>query len=240
MTAPPTTSEWPPRYLVVLWTTRSAPSSSGCWRYGEANVLSTASIAPCLWASSAMAAMSRICSSGLVGVSIQTSFVFGVMIVANPAGGGVVGVRGVQAPGLEDPFEQAEGAAVEVGGGGDFVAGPEQAANTAVVAARPEANARPRSPLFERGEARLQRRARRVAAARVLVALVLAGGGLRVGARWRRSARRSPRSPGRRPARRGSPRWRIRLRQCASIRSWVWKKIESLTRRRAIDPNPIP
>ena len=30
--APPTTSEWPPRYFVVLWTTRSAPSRSGCWR----------------------------------------------------------------------------------------------------------------------------------------------------------------------------------------------------------------
>ena len=31
-TAPPTTSEWPPRYLVVEWTTASAPSASGCCR----------------------------------------------------------------------------------------------------------------------------------------------------------------------------------------------------------------
>ena len=30
--APPTTSEWPPRYLVVEWTTTSAPSASGCCR----------------------------------------------------------------------------------------------------------------------------------------------------------------------------------------------------------------
>ena len=42
-TKPPTTSEWPPRYFVVEWTTMSAPSSSGCWRYGVANVLSTTS-----------------------------------------------------------------------------------------------------------------------------------------------------------------------------------------------------
>jgi hypothetical protein len=66
----------------------SAPSASGCWRYGDAKVLSTASFAPCLCATSAMAAMSRICSSGFVGVSIQTSFVFGVMIASKPAGEG--------------------------------------------------------------------------------------------------------------------------------------------------------
>ena len=29
---PPTTSEWPPMYFVVEWTTMSAPSSSGCCR----------------------------------------------------------------------------------------------------------------------------------------------------------------------------------------------------------------
>ena len=40
-TKPPITSEWPPRYFVVEWTTMSAPSSSGRWRYGVANVLST-------------------------------------------------------------------------------------------------------------------------------------------------------------------------------------------------------
>jgi hypothetical protein len=33
-------------YLVVEWTTASAPSASGCWRYGDANVLSTTSSAP--------------------------------------------------------------------------------------------------------------------------------------------------------------------------------------------------
>ena len=44
--APPTTSECPPRYFVVECTTTSAPSASGCCRYGEANVLSTTSSAP--------------------------------------------------------------------------------------------------------------------------------------------------------------------------------------------------
>ena len=41
--APPTTSECPPRYFVVECTTTSAPSASGCCRYGEAKVLSTTS-----------------------------------------------------------------------------------------------------------------------------------------------------------------------------------------------------
>ena len=93
-----------------------------------------------------MAAMSRICKSGLVGVSIQTSLVVGVMICVEPGGDGIVGVAGDEAPRLEDAFEQAEGAAVEIGRGRDFVAGPKQRAKTAVVAARPEANARPASP----------------------------------------------------------------------------------------------
>jgi len=75
--APPTTSECPPRYLVVLWTTMSAPSRSGCCKYGEAKVLATASSAPARRATSAMAAMSSTWSSGLVGVSTQTSRVAG-------------------------------------------------------------------------------------------------------------------------------------------------------------------
>ena len=41
-------------------TTTSAPSASGCCRYGEANVLSTTSSASASWASSASAAMSEI------------------------------------------------------------------------------------------------------------------------------------------------------------------------------------
>ncbi len=70
--APPTTSEWPPQYLVVECTTTSAPSASGCWRYGDAKVLSTTSRAPASCATAASVSMSPMLSSGLVGVSIQT------------------------------------------------------------------------------------------------------------------------------------------------------------------------
>ena len=47
VTATPTTvSECPPRYFVAEWNTMSAPSSSGRWSAGEANVLSTTTSGP--------------------------------------------------------------------------------------------------------------------------------------------------------------------------------------------------
>ena len=66
-------------YFVVECVTRSAPRSSGCWRYGLANVLSTTATAFALCASAAIAAMSMTLSIGLVGDSIQTSFVLFVI-----------------------------------------------------------------------------------------------------------------------------------------------------------------
>src|SRR5207245_8889458 len=39
-TAPPSTSPCPPRYFVVAWRTRSAPSLNGDWSTGVAVVLS--------------------------------------------------------------------------------------------------------------------------------------------------------------------------------------------------------
>ena len=60
-------------YFVVECTTTSAPSASGCCRYGDANVLSTTSSAPASCAISASAVMSAIESSGFVGVSTQTT-----------------------------------------------------------------------------------------------------------------------------------------------------------------------
>ena len=71
--SPPTTSEWPPRYFVAEWSTRSAPSSSGRCRYGVAKVLSTTVIAPATAASRATALMSMTFMSGFDGVSIHTS-----------------------------------------------------------------------------------------------------------------------------------------------------------------------
>ncbi len=60
-------------YFVVECTTTSAPRASGCCRYGDANVLSTTSSAPDSRAISASALMSATDSSGLVGVSTQTT-----------------------------------------------------------------------------------------------------------------------------------------------------------------------
>ena len=64
-------------YLVVEWITTSAPRANGCCRYGEANVLSTTHHAFAWCAICATAATSTIFSSGLVGVSAQTTFVSG-------------------------------------------------------------------------------------------------------------------------------------------------------------------
>ena len=74
---PRITSLWPLIVLVRLSITRSAPSSSGRQRIGEANVLSISSDALRRWAISASAAMSATSSSGLAIVSARTSFVFG-------------------------------------------------------------------------------------------------------------------------------------------------------------------
>ena len=66
---PPTTSAWPLMNLVMECSTTSAPRSSGLWRYGLANVLSTASRLPCSWAMAAAAGMSVTCIAGLDGDS---------------------------------------------------------------------------------------------------------------------------------------------------------------------------
>ena len=85
-TAPPTTSEWPFRYLVVEWQTTSMPSASGRWKKGVAKVLSTTLTAPRARAMAAMAARSAILSMGLVGLSSHTMRVRGVMARSTFAG----------------------------------------------------------------------------------------------------------------------------------------------------------
>ena len=69
ITAPPTLSEWPFRYFVVLCTTTSAPSFSGFCRHGVRKVLSTTEISPRSRAIRAVAAMSVRVMIGFVGVS---------------------------------------------------------------------------------------------------------------------------------------------------------------------------
>ena len=76
-TMPPVTSSWPPRYLVVEWTTRSAPRVRGRWSMGLAQVLSQTHSAPADWAMDAISAMLVILSSGLDGVSTQIMRVLG-------------------------------------------------------------------------------------------------------------------------------------------------------------------
>src|SRR5690606_11743973 len=75
--APPTTSEWPSRYLVVECVTMSHPKASGFCRNGVANVLSHIVRTPRPRHIPAIAAMSHSLSSGVDGVSIAKGFVFG-------------------------------------------------------------------------------------------------------------------------------------------------------------------
>jgi hypothetical protein len=109
------TSEWPPRYFVVEWTTMSAPSSSGRWRYGVAKVLSTTTSAPTACAASAAAAMSITFRSGFVGDSSQTMRVFSSRCSARPGAISSAGKEGeVVALRLVDLGEHAVDAAVDV------------------------------------------------------------------------------------------------------------------------------
>ena len=85
MSAPPRPSEWPLRYLVVECITMSAPSASGLCSTGDRNVLSTLTSAPCAWAIFATAAMSVSTMSGLLGVSMCTSLVFGFIAASTAA-----------------------------------------------------------------------------------------------------------------------------------------------------------
>ncbi len=86
---PPTVSEWPPRNFVVECMTMSAPRASGCWRYGEQNVLSTTTIAPTRWASSERSGMSASRMVGFVGDSRWSIRVSGRMALSTAAGSAV-------------------------------------------------------------------------------------------------------------------------------------------------------
>ncbi|MOA24863.1 hypothetical protein D3C78_1455610 [compost metagenome] len=72
-TMPPMASAWPPRNLVALCSTRSAPSASGFWFTGVAKVLSITTSAPAACPAAARRRMSCTFSSGLVGDSRYSS-----------------------------------------------------------------------------------------------------------------------------------------------------------------------
>ena len=145
--APPTTSEWPPQYLVVECTTTSAPRVSGCWRYGEAKVLSTTSSAPASWA----IAGQRLDVGDVeqrVGRRLDPDHLgLPGRIAARTASRSATGGRRVlEAPRSGDLVEQPERAAVRVVGDDHVVAGPADARSSVSSAASPLANAKPRSP----------------------------------------------------------------------------------------------
>ena len=85
LTDPASTSECPPSHFVHDSMTRSAPSSSGRQRYGEANVLSTTTVRPWRCPRAASAARSATTSVGLEIVSRYITRVRGVM-AASTAG----------------------------------------------------------------------------------------------------------------------------------------------------------
>ena len=157
--APPTTSEWPPQYFVVECTTTSAPRVSGCWRYGEAKVLSTTSSAPASWATAASASMSPMLSSGLVGVSTQTSLVSPGRIAARTASTSDTGAGGVrEAPRLARPWRTAGRCRRTRRRGSPRGRRARTAPRSRVCsAARPLANAKPALALLERRDGALER-----------------------------------------------------------------------------------
>ena len=175
---PPTTSLWPPRYFVAECTTTSAPSVSGCWRYGVANVLSTTTSAPRSWASCATASMSIHVSSGLVGVSSQTTRVSSGHAAAS-ASTSVRSTADHSTPsGDQHVGDQAIGAAVGVVAEQHppAVCAGGEAAQHRVLGGEPAGEREPVLRLLERRHARLERGAGRVARSRVLVAAVDADG----------------------------------------------------------------
>ena len=156
----------------------SAPRASGVCRNGVANVLSTTSSAPAAFAAAATAAMSTMLSSGLVGVSIQTSR--RVRDVRIRLGGQLLRRRVREAVPLRlvDLGEHAVRTAVDVVHADDVVARVEQVHDR-----RRRTDARcervPVCCVLERREALLERGAGRVARPRIVVALVHADAVLR-------------------------------------------------------------
>ena len=147
----------------------------------------------------ASASMSPMLSSGLVGVSTQTSRVWPGRIAARTASTSETGGRGcARGPTTcRDLVEEPEGAAVRVVGDAPRGRPGVQSARTTVSsAARPEANAKPRSPSSSAASAPsravrvgLARAAVLVAAAQAADAVLLVGRG-RVDRRDHRAGRR--------------------------------------------------
>ena len=168
-TAPPTVSEWPPRYLVVECTAAPAPHSSGRWLTGVANVLSTATSTSDP-TSSITAGRSITLSVGFVGVSTQTSFVSGRTRGADRVDVALVDHVVGDAEARQDLVDQAVRAAVQVVGDDHVVPGAAHRGEQRV-RGRHAGRERRGVAALQLSERVLQRPARRVGGARVVVVL---------------------------------------------------------------------
>ena len=168
---PPIMSLWPFRYFVVEWNTMCAPYSSGRWKYGVANVLSTISSTPRRFA---IAAGRREVGEAHERVrrrleqqrdGLRRDRVLDALRIARVD----EGERHAEV--REDLVEQPIGAAVHVLAADDVVAGLEQLHQR--VGAPHAARERESVPAaFERRDVPLERLARGIPAAGVLVPLV--------------------------------------------------------------------
>ena len=114
--------------------------------------------------------MSAMPSSGLVGVSTQTTLVRPGWIAATTASASDRSTGGVlDAPRPEHPRDQAVGAAVRVVRDDDVVARAQRRAQQGVLRGEARREREARRAALRRGERRLQRGPRRVGRARVLV-----------------------------------------------------------------------
>ena len=149
----------------------SAPKASGCCKYGDAKVLSTTSFAPPSCAIRAIAAMSAMPSSGLLGVSHHTTVVFGVIAPNERVEVGQVDRRVRHAPLAEHLVDQPEGAAVRVARYHHVVVWRAQRAQDAVLGRQPARERQPARAAVEIRQAGFEGRPRRIARPAVLPAV---------------------------------------------------------------------
>ena len=167
---PPIVVPWPPRYLVTEWMTMSAPCSNGRQRYGEASVLSMTSgmPAPC-----AIVRERRDVADVELRIADRLGVDrLGVGLERGAKRFGIVGVdeRRVDAELRERDRELRIRAAVERARGDDVVAVSREREQREHLRRHAGGRGERRAAAFERGDALLERRDRRIRDARVDVA----------------------------------------------------------------------
>ena len=167
------TTPWPDRNFVAEWKTRSAPCSNGCIRYGVVNVESTSSGRPCSCASAATRGMSSTSSPGLPSVSPNSSACLGRIAARQRVEVARIDERRLDAEARQRVVEQVVRAAVERARRDDVRARAEQRDDRQMQRRLPARRRDRADAAFERGDALLEHRARRVGDARIDVARAL-------------------------------------------------------------------